>query len=126
MKYPYGEFLANAMGHDKDKLDVYVGPYNDAPNVYIVHQNKVSGEDAGQYDEDKVMLGFRNPEEAKAAYLAHYNSDKFFRSITTMSFSLFKKALLREEFEGDKVAGLKDMLEKNASDLRLEDLLARK
>lgn len=124
MKYPYGEFLANAMGHDKDKLDVYVGPHTDAPNVYVVHQNKVSGEGAGQYDEDKVMLGFRSPEEAKAAYLAHYNNEKFFRSITTMSFSLFKKALLREEFEGDKVANLKDMLEKDASDLRLEDLFS--
>lgn len=103
MKLPYGEILSTR-GTDGDKLDVYVGPWSDAENAYIVHQNFVGGPKDGKYDEDKVMLGFRSADEAKAAYLAHYSSPKFFRSITAMAFPLFKKAILRKEAHGEKFA----------------------
>lgn len=118
MKLPYGEFVGT-LGVDQDKLDVYVGPYRDAPNVFIIHQNFADGPNTGMYDEDKVMLGFENGEQAKQAYLAHYDDPKFFRSITTMAFPLFKKALQRHEMEGEKMAA---KLVKTAQDLRLEDL----
>ena len=107
MKVPYGEF-ARSLGTDGDKLDVYVGPDKEAENVFIVHQNHVYGPKKGEYDEDKVMLGFRTAAQAKKAYLAHYDSPKFFRSMTTMAFPLFKRALLRKEVDGEKVAYDKD------------------
>jgi len=109
MKMPYGEFLGTK-GVDKDKLDVYVGPYRNAPNVYIIHQNKVRGPQEGNYDEDKVMLGFESLDQAKAAYLAHYDSDKYYRSATVMAFPLFKRAIMKKEVHGEKVASA----EKNA------------
>ena len=128
MKMPYGEFLGTK-GVDKDKLDVYVGPYRNAPNVYIIHQNKVRGPQEGKYDEDKVMLGFESLEQAKAAYLSHYDSDKYFRSATVMAFPLFKRAIMRKEVHGEKVASVEQseyvsIMEKRAEDLRLEDLFS--
>jgi hypothetical protein len=116
MKVPYGEF-ARSLGTDGDKLDVYVGPDKSAENVFVVHQNHVYGPKKGEYDEDKVMLGFPTAAQAKKAYLAHYDSPKFFRSMTTMAFPLFKRALLRKEVDGEKVA-----MEKTAESLKLEDL----
>lgn len=122
MKVPYGEFLHNkAGGVDGDKLDVYVGPSKSCENVYIVHQNRVRGPEAGQYDEDKVMLGFDSPAQAKKTYLAHYDSDKFFRSMTIMAFPLFKRAIVGGEVDGEKVA---QEMKKIAQDMRLEDLFA--
>ena len=122
MKLAYGEFMGTR-GVDKDKVDVYVGPYRMAPNVYIVHQNHVKGPKKDKYDEDKVMLGFESGEQAKEAYLAHYNSPKFFRSITTMAFPLFKRAIMTKEVHGEKVASqLTGVLEKVAVDMKLEDL----
>jgi len=103
MKLPYGE-IVGSLGTDGDKLDVYVGPYRNAPNVYIVHQNHARGPKKGKYDEDKVMIGFDSAEQAKAAYLAHYDSPRYFRSITTMAFPLFKRIVQRKEIHGEKVA----------------------
>jgi hypothetical protein len=105
MHLPYGEILGTR-GVDGDKLDVYVGPWRDAENAYIVHQNFVGGPKDGKYDEDKVMLGFDSAEQAKAAYLAHYNNPKYFRSITAMAFPLFKRAILHKEAQGEKLASI--------------------
>jgi hypothetical protein len=122
MRIPYGEFLGTR-GVDKDKLDVYVGPYRDAPNVYIIHQNFVRGRKKDKYDEDKVMVGFKSLEQAKAAYLAHYDSPDYFRSATVMAFPLFKRAIIRKEVHGEKVASeYVHTMEKRAEDLKLEDL----
>ncbi len=117
MKLPYGE-IQGTLGIDGDKLDVYVGPKRDCENVYIVHQNFVRGPNEGKYDEDKVMLGFDNFMEAKEAYLAHYDSPKFFRSMTVMAFPLFKKALKKKEVHGEKVAAAYQNV---VADMRLED-----
>lgn len=69
-------------------IDVYLGPNQEAKNVFIIHQNDP---DTGKYDEDKVMLGFDNKNIAKKAYLDHYDDLDFFGSITIMSFSEFKE-----------------------------------
>jgi hypothetical protein len=104
MIYPYGE-IEGFLGADKDHIDVYVGPNKDAKNVHVVHQNFVDGPKKGTYDEDKVMLGFDSAEEAKQAYLLHYNRPDFFRSVSSMSLDMFKKILKSREVEGEKVAG---------------------
>lgn len=86
MKYDYG-FIASAKGEDGEGLDVYVGPNEKAEKVFIVHQVKPKD---GSPDEDKCMIGFDSPSKAKKAYLAHYNSPKFFGSMSEISFDEFK------------------------------------
>ena len=84
--------------------------------MYVVEQ--VSPE-TGLYDEDKVMLGFDSEEQAKAAYLAHYDDHRFFGSIHYLDFSDFLEALpkhgegrklLRNNFVSKSLCGL-DFLE---------------
>lgn len=90
MKYDYG-FIYCVKGADGDALDVYLGPDQEAKTAYIVHQVDPS---SGDYDEDKVMLGFESPEEAKKAYLKHYDSKDFFGSMTEIPFSEFKQIVM--------------------------------
>ena len=87
MKNDYG-FIKGAIGADDEGLDVYLGPDENAENAYIVHQDNP---ETGEYDEDKVMLGFASPEEAKKAYLSHYDDPKFFGSMTTTPMTAFKR-----------------------------------
>lgn len=80
MRFPYG-YLVGTHGADGEEVDCYVGPHDDAPNAYVVHQRKADGKG---YDEDKVMLGFRSEAEARAAYLAHYDDPKFLGPISVV------------------------------------------
>ena len=101
MKYPYG-YIRRTEGVDGDHVDCYVGPHENAPNVYIVHQTKAPG--FTEYDEDKCLLGFRNLEEAKKAYLAHYNDPRFLGSITKMSWQDFEKKVKKTFDRPQKIA----------------------
>ena len=65
-KYPYGE-VGGSEGADGDAVDCYIGPNLEAKNVYVIHQL----DHRGQYDEDKVFLGFESSQEAEQAYLDH-------------------------------------------------------
>ena len=85
MKYDYG-FLYCSVGADDEGLDVYLGPNQEAKTTYIIHQAKP---DTGEYDEDKVMLGFENAKAAKKAYLDHYNSADFFGSMSQIPYIEF-------------------------------------
>lgn len=65
--YDYG-FLPRTQGGDGDGIDVYLGPdESSSDDAHWVRQRKKDG----SFDEYKVMLGFKNREEAKKAYLAH-------------------------------------------------------
>lgn len=68
-KLPYG-YIVGTEGRDGEEIDAYVGPHKDAVEAFVVHQRKIDGTG---HDEDKVMLGFNSEEEARAAYLDHYN-----------------------------------------------------
>ncbi len=86
MLYDYG-FIYSVKGTDGDALDVYLGPDQEAEKVYIVHQNDP---ETGEYDEDKCMCGFSSAEEAKEVYLKHYDTPKFFGSMSEVPFEEFK------------------------------------
>src|SRR5690606_34770061 len=88
MIYPYG-YIERSEGVDGDQVDCYVGPNPNADLVYIVHQRKYGAWD--EYDADKVMLGFDSEEDAKAAYLQHYNDPRFLGPITVMPIEEFKQ-----------------------------------
>lgn len=82
MPYPYG-YINQTTGIDMDCVDVFLGPYLDSADyVYIVHARKVNRWD--EYDEDKVMIGFRTEQEAVQAFLDSYNDPRFLGPITEM------------------------------------------
>ncbi len=89
MKFPYG-YIKGTEGKDGEEVDAYVGPDKKAPTAFVVHQNK---EDGKTYDEDKVMLGFSSQEEARKAYLEHYNSPKFLGPISVVSVEKLKELI---------------------------------
>jgi hypothetical protein len=85
-RYAYGE-VAGTEGADGDPVDVFIGPYADAREVYIVRQMKRKKWD--QYDEDKVMIDFPSIEAARDAYLGHYDDPRFFGGIVAMPVDEF-------------------------------------
>lgn len=85
--HAYGE-ITGSMGVDGDPVDVYVGPDEGAHEVYIVRQMKRKQWD--QFDEDKCFIGFASMEEAKQAYLNHYDDPRFFGGIIGMPLEEFR------------------------------------
>ena len=82
MRFDYG-YIESTEGADGDGVDVYIGPKKDAGSAFVVHQKNP---ETGEYDEDKVMLGFSNKKEAKEAFEAHYDEpEKFVGPIAEVS-----------------------------------------
>lgn len=92
MKNHYGYFNVTK-GKDGDAVDCFLGPdIEDFDKVYAVDQNTKEGD----FDETKVMLGFKSKEGAKEAYLSNYEPGwKGLRTITGVSLKTFKKWLYR-------------------------------
>jgi len=72
-EHPYGEIPTSRSLADRDGVDVYVGPDESSPTVYVVHQLKRDG----SFDEDKVMLQFGSASEAESCYRRHGPSNRF-------------------------------------------------
>lgn len=89
MKNPYG-FIDGSRGADGEGVDVFVGPHKSAPVAHVVHQHKPNGKG---YDEDKVMLGFKNKAYAIKSYLAHYDSPKFLGPVKEVAMDRLKGLL---------------------------------
>jgi hypothetical protein len=87
MKLPYG-YIKGSNGADGEEVDCYVGPVKDAPEAHVVHQHRSNGKG---YDEDKVMLGFNSKEEAREAYLKHYNDPKFLGPMKSVPIERLKE-----------------------------------
>lgn len=64
----------------------FLGPNRKSSRVFVVHQLN----DDGEFDEDKCLLGWDTEEEAKAAYLSNYNTDRYFGSIEMLTLDEFK------------------------------------
>lgn len=85
----YGYF-SKTKGYDNDHIDVFIGKHLDFDKIFVVDQKNKEG----NFDESKVMLGFRNKKEAKNAYLSNFSSDwKGFMAITEVDVDFFKKWL---------------------------------
>lgn len=88
MANAYG-YVCRSEGVDGDEVDVYLGPNMDGcEKVYIVHQRKAG--DWDKYDEDKCMIGFDSEADARAAYLKHYDDERFLGPITAMPAEEFE------------------------------------
>ena len=97
MKYPYG-YISRTKASDGEHVDCYVGDSRESNRVYVIHQVNPKN---GEYDEDKVMLGFETGKQAKQAYLDHYDSPKFFGSMSIMSIERLRESL--KENKGKKL-----------------------
>lgn len=110
MHHHYG-YIWNTEGTDGDHVDVYIGPDTTSEKVFIIDQmKKPRGSSPGDgldwmlFDEQKVMLGFKSAEEAKAAYMKQYNDPRFFGSMKEMAMEDFKSKVLDKANHGKKVA----------------------
>lgn len=108
MHFDYG-YIRGTKGTDGDHVDVYIGPDTESERVFIVDQMKKpptedNGKDWTKFDEQKVMLAFKNAAEAKFAYLKQYDDHRFFGGMKEMSVEDFKTKVLDKSNHGQKVA----------------------
>jgi inorganic pyrophosphatase len=96
MFHPYG-YIKKTEGTDGDEIDCFVGPDKDSSRVFVI-AHMIDGE----YDEDKVMLGFSDKEHARDAFLAHYDNASHLGKITEMEFEDFK-TLLEKHMDGKRL-----------------------
>ena len=68
MFHHYGHF-DDIVGADGEKLDVYVNAGVKSSKLFRITQLNVLTKEFGEY---KIMLGFKDKERAKRAYLMHY------------------------------------------------------
>lgn len=87
--YEYG-YVYNTKGADGEGIDCFIGPNPVSDKVFVIHQTQ----GFGSYDEDKCMLGFDTLEQARDAYLAHFNTQSYLGEITEMPFFEFKQRVL--------------------------------
>lgn len=91
-------YIRGTEGTDGDHYDVFVGPNAHATHAYIV--TTMAPPTFTRTDEQKAMLGFASLEEARAAYLAHYDDPRFLGAIQAMPMDEFK-AKVRQTREGN-------------------------
>jgi hypothetical protein len=87
MQLPYG-YIEDTKGADGEEIDAYVGPDETADTAYVVHQKNPN---TGEYDEDKVMLGFSSKRDAKESFLAHYDDPEFLGPISPVPMDKLKR-----------------------------------
>lgn len=85
MNHHYGD-IKGTIGADDDPVDVFIGNDTNSNSVFVIDQVF-----DGQFDEHKVMLGFKTMADAKKAYLSNYESDwQGLGDITQMDIEKFK------------------------------------
>ena len=92
MPWDYG-FFKKTEGVDGDEVDVFVGPNKHARFAYVIHQ---LDKNTGEFDEDKVFLGWDDSMDAKAAFFKCYDSvpEQFYGTVETIPMKTFKEKLL--------------------------------
>lgn len=122
MKNHYGYFT-KSKGKDGDQVDVFIGPdIEKFEKVYVVDQ-KIDG----KFDESKVMFGFSDKKEAKAAYFANFDKNWHgFMHITGVSLATFRKWLYRGRKQRQPFADYVEIQKKKLNEERemraLEDI----
>jgi hypothetical protein len=80
MPYDYG-YIKRTQGADGDHVDVCIGPDHTSDHVFLVDQHDHRTK---QFDEHKVMLGYRTKEAAMAAYCGGFSDGKGPERMKTM------------------------------------------
>lgn len=71
MKNDYG-YIVGTQGADGDAIDAYIGPQPDSPYVFVIDQLNLEDQ---SFDEHKVMLGFKDQQQAIRAYDRAFSDD---------------------------------------------------
>lgn len=91
----YG-YIKKTKGRDGDDVDCFVGPIQNAKEVYVIHMIDKGPDVDQREDEDKCMIGFPTAEAAKRAFLLHYPKD-FYGGMTSLPVAIFKKRLAQAQ-----------------------------
>ena len=89
LPYNYG-YIKRTEGADGDHVDVCIGPDSESDHVFIIDQHDLR---TGDFDEHKVMLGYRTREDATKAYRDGFSDGKGAdrqRAVVRMSMKEFK------------------------------------
>lgn len=81
LKCRYGH-IRGYVGGDKEALDCYIGDYLNSPFIYKIYQKDIDGE----FDEYKIMIGFKTKEQAEQVYLSQIPK-RFYGGITYTTIS---------------------------------------
>jgi ppGpp synthetase/RelA/SpoT-type nucleotidyltranferase len=95
MKASYGYIPDTVAAGDQERLDIYIGPNEEAENAYVVEQMKDDGE---TFDEYKVLLGFDSLEEAEETYLEHVEEQQL-GDISEVPFEYLFDTVMEERGE---------------------------
>ena len=73
LKHHYG-YIKGTVGADGDHVDAFINKKNDPSDtpVFVINQYD---QDTGEFDEHKVMIGFKDEKAARQAYLENYTDD---------------------------------------------------
>lgn len=115
MLVPYG-YIENSKGSDEDCVDCFIGDSVESNKVFVIHQVDPK---TGEFDEDKVMLGFDSAKAAKSTYLKHYDTPKFFGSMEELTVDGFKESL-KENF-GKKLKKAIEILTMSTENQEVEE-----
>ena len=100
MLLPYG-YIKGTIGADGDHVDVFIGENKKSRLAYVVH---IKHPDRNKYDEDKVFLGFDNPDKVKKMFDKHYDRpDRFFESIDEITVEQLKDIVFDKKNKGKKI-----------------------
>lgn len=103
----YG-YIRGTEGTDGDQLDVYlVDPAIESPeSVFVVDQMKPPN--FVEFDEQKIVLGAKDIEQARKVYLQHYPDDGFLGGIKAVPTDRFLSVVEDRQMRGKKVASPMD------------------
>jgi len=104
MHIPYG-YIRGTKGIDGDEVDCFVGEHVEAKFAYVMHTRRAPA--FKDYDEDKVMLGFKTAAEAKQAFLKHFADSRFFGGMDSIPMEEFKKKVLQTKSKPQKLVRTK-------------------
>jgi ppGpp synthetase/RelA/SpoT-type nucleotidyltranferase len=98
MTADYGYIPDTVAAGDSERLDIYIGPNEDAENAYVVEQMKEDGE---TFDEYKVLLGFDSLDEAEETYLEHVEEQQL-GDISEVPFEYLFDTVMEERGEDEE------------------------
>ncbi|EMO66412.1 ParB-like protein [Leptospira kirschneri str. 200803703] len=110
--YDYG-YIQKSSG--EESIGVFLGPEKNKNTYYLINQKDRDG----NFDEHKLMLGFRNEKIAKKAYLKHYPKNwKGLGSIVALDEEGFQYFLNRKDIPKEFINPKIEILKSKLLDLR--------
>ena len=102
MAADYGEFLLGGKGSDGDKVDVFIGPNPESEIVFVVDQiDQLTGE----FDENKVLLGYHTKAEAVEAYRCSFSDGWKVGKVVAKTIDEFREWLTSRRDYGEAAPG---------------------